>query len=215
LAYNLAEQIAVWLKKALLEKQRALLAVAGGRTPILCFEALSKIDINWKRVDIVLVDERWVDDYHVDSHARLVKRHLLQNLAMAANFVPLKTTHETPFEACATLEKKLSALQWPIDVLVLGMGNDGHTASLFPSAEGLEYAMTTADRCAAVIPPKAPHQRITLSYSALKKAENKVLYITGNTKTEVMTNVLKKVEDVNSMPIRGFLDSKLTTYWSA
>jgi len=214
LAARLAEQITIWLNKALLLKPRATLAVTGGRTPVAALEALSTSAVDWSRVDVVLTDDRWVGERHIDSNAALLRRYLLQNAASRANFVNFKTPHDSPEAACEAIEEALSELSWPIDVVVLGMGRDGHTASLFPGAKVLQRAMTTDEKCVAIRSPAAPHPRVTLSYPALNGAENKILYFTGPGKTTTMSKVLDELDDVCSMPVRGFLNGNLTIYWS-
>jgi len=214
LAQSLAQQIAVWLQGALSVKPRALLAVAAGRTPITCMQVLSRIALDWARVDVVLTDDRWVEEFHIDSHGASVKQHLLQNLAASARFIALKTPDDTAKSGCARLEPQLRQLHWPVDVLVLGMGSEGHIAGLFPFARGLDEALSTDAKIAALTPPKAPHERISLSLSVLKSAKHKVLFFNGASKSITMSKALDEVDDVKSMPVRGLLEEELMIYWS-
>ncbi len=214
LAEQLADQVADWLKVALAKKERALLVVSGGRTPVAFFEALSQKELSWHRVDITLADERWVDEDDPASNAAMVRKHLISNLASGARFIPLKRAEQTPELAIEALNSVLQELEWPIDVLILGMGNDGHTASLFPGTKGLANAMTSDKKCAAVTPLDAPHDRMTLTYPVLTAARNTVLHITGEDKSTTMAKVLDNLKTVEDMPVRGFIGSGLEIYWS-
>ncbi|OZG75311.1 6-phosphogluconolactonase [Hahella sp. CCB-MM4] len=214
LAEQLAGQVAEWLREALASKDRALLVVSGGRTPVAFFEALSKEQLPWSRVDITLADERWVNEDDPASNAALVRKHLVSNFASDANFIPLKTPEQAPESAIEALDSELRNLSWPIDVLILGMGNDGHTASLFPGTSGLANAMTTDRKCAVVTPLDAPHDRMTLAYPVLSAARHTVLHITGEDKSATMTKVLADLNAVEKMPVRGFIGSGLEIYWS-
>ncbi len=216
LAASLAGRVADWLTGALALRSRASLAVSGGRTPIVFFEALSRQPLPWERVDITLADERWVPASHDDSNERLVREHLLRGRAAGANFVPLRVDAATPDEGRSVCERQLSKLSWPLDVLVLGMGNDGHTASLFPGAPGLEAAMSpgAAALCAAIEPPEAPHQRMTLTYRALATARHQALHLVGEDKLETLTQALAHLERRLEMPVRAFLVPGLTLFWS-
>lgn len=130
LAATLARDVAEELERAIEAKGRATLAVSGGTTPKLFFEKLSEIDIPWARVSVTLVDERQVPETSERSNARLVRTHLLRNRAAAARFVPLVDNPDA---------EKIPSF----DVAVLGMGNDGHTASFFPGGDSLAEATST------------------------------------------------------------------------
>ncbi|WP_020405111.1 6-phosphogluconolactonase [Hahella ganghwensis] len=215
LAEELAETVAGWLSEALTKKERALLVVSGGRTPVAFFEALSRQNLVWNRVDVTLADERWVDEDDAASNAALVRKHLVANSASEARFIPLKTAEPDPESAVGSLDSTLQSLEWPIDVLILGMGNDGHTASLFPGTEGLANAMTSTSKCAALTPLDAPHDRMTLTYPVLVNAVHTVLHVTGDDKSATMAKVLEGLEDVNEMPVRGFIREGLNIFWSS
>ncbi len=204
LTRRLAGQISSDLKQAIREHGAATLAVSGGSTPKPLFERLSRGSLDWKRVAVTQVDERWVDEDHVDSNARLIRGHLLQNNAAAARFVSMKTSAESPFDAEAEVAEKLSDFAGSIDVIVLGMGEDGHTASFFPGASTLVRALSLSgeDLCIAVEPPHAPHRRMTLSLPALLRARRLYLHITGNAKWQVLQRAISPGE-VEELPIRS------------
>jgi 6-phosphogluconolactonase len=140
LAVLLANAVALALKDALVFRDRAFLVVSGGKSPVPFFEALGDQDLDWSRVDITLADERWVDESHADSNAALVRQHLLGGKAGAANWLPYVDASLNPERGLPAATRVLGRAAWPIDVLVLGMGTDGHTASLFPASTGLADA---------------------------------------------------------------------------
>lgn len=157
------------LADALRARGTASIAVSGGRSPTGWFERLSKAPLDWSRVAVALVDERWVPESSEHSNAALVKRHLLQGPARAARFVALYDGGPNPQTSLEAVERSLDALAWPLDIAVLGMGEDGHTASWFPDAP--EYAAAvdpgTQRRLAAIHTAKSPYPRITLTRAAL------------------------------------------------
>lgn len=184
----LAEAIVARLGTAIAERGTASLVVSGGKSPIRLFERLRVAPLPWSQVWVTLADERWVAPGHPDSNEGLLRTHLLRDGAAAARFVPLITAHATPAEALADRTAALAAIPRPFDVVVLGMGEDGHTASLFPGAAGLEAAMAPDGRAvlAAIDPPAyAPHPRITLTLAALLDARVLMLPIAGAAKRRV------------------------------
>ena len=146
-AHALADDLAAILKSALAERGRALLAVSGGRTPRHVFERLRAAAIDWSAVTVTLIDERWVPPDHADSNERLVREYLLQGDAAAATFVPLYGGEDSPMEGQEACEARLAQLNLPFDAVYLGMGPDGHFASLFP---GDAVVNVRDGRCVAV-----------------------------------------------------------------
>ena len=190
------------------------MAVSGGNSPIALFKALSQKSINWSAVSITLVDERWVDDQHPDSNAKLVKEHLLINLAVDAHFVPLFNGADSPFAAENDINNVLSQLAPPFDVIVLGMGEDGHTASFFPNAAELTDALDIHSQrfCCAIQPPAAAHARITLTLPVLLNCPSIYLLVTGKNKLPVLQKALEILPDANDtahgfaeLPLRAVL----------
>jgi 6-phosphogluconolactonase len=206
LSTNLAVRIASNLAAALAERGEATLAVSGGSTPKPLFKALSLQSLDWSRVTITQVDERWVEEDHADSNARLIKQSLLQNAACAANFLSMKVPAASPFDAEEAASEKLTAFAAGIDVAVLGMGEDGHTASFFPGAASLSRAMDPAgtELCVAVRPPAAPHDRMTLSLAALLRARHTYLHTVGPAKQAVLARA-SEPGSAAVLPIRAFL----------
>lgn len=206
---TLAQNIAFVLKESIRDEGNAVIAVSGGSTPKPLFEKLSNIKLDWSKVTVTLVDERWVDNTHNDSNEKLIREHLLQNYAQNAKFIPLKNEASTPFKGIEDCKNKFCDIKDSFDVIVLGMGADGHTASFFPKDDNLSNALTTKQCCAATIPADAPHQRITLSLSKILKAKHLFLHIEGEIKKDVFNKALKE-EKVEDMPVRAILNNKKT-----
>lgn len=191
----------------------ASLVVSGGRSPILFFEELSKRELNWTKVQISLADERWIPTGEPASNERLVRRHLLQNAASEARLIGLYQPADSLAQAAALAERALEQLQRPIDVLVLGMGDDGHTASLFPGNPNLAHALRPdcPERCLPMQAPVEPQARLTMTFPLLSCARMQCLAIQGSDKLETLRAALHA--DPLQMPIRAFLHSPLEIYW--
>jgi 6-phosphogluconolactonase len=187
----IAAHIAEALRSAIAARGQASLAVSGGKSPIPMFEALREQDLDWSQVTVVLVDERVVPRDHADSNTALVARHLLQGKAAAARFLLFFRELAPTFNAevldalVIDASERIAALPWPLDVAVLGMGEDAHTASLFPGAPGYARAIATDQRLAWVVPDTAPHARLSFTLSALLAARERVLSIAGEAKLAV------------------------------
>lgn len=204
----LIERITQDLTAGIHEYGSASMVVSGGSTPKALFEKLSHLDLPWKKVTISLVDERWVDPKHSDSNEHLVKTHLLKDKAADAAFIGLKNEAESAKAGVTQCLEALSALSRPFDVVLLGMGDDGHTASFFPDAAALDEALSTDAACIAVTPPKAPYERMTLSRKRLLNTRSLLLHIEGEKKYDVYLEAMKDGE-VNTMPIRAMIDQKI------
>ncbi len=186
----LALSIAQQLQAALLERGQATLAVSGGRSPIALFQTLRQAALDWAHVSITLVDERCVPEDHPDSNARLVREHLLADRAAAARFVSWlpgvpQPDALTPDALAQHANQRLGLLPPPWDVAVLGMGDDGHTASWFPNSPGLAQAMHQGQAVSWVRPGHAPHLRLTLTRAAVLACRHLHLAIAGATKLAV------------------------------
>ncbi|MEN9657097.1 MAG: 6-phosphogluconolactonase [Pseudomonadota bacterium] len=204
---QLADFIAQALSEAIAARGQAGIAVSGGRTPAGMFKALRVKELDWSKVIITLADERWVAPDHADSNERLTRENLLQDKAASATFISQVSSAQTAHEGQATIEARLAALPAPLDVLILGMGDDGHTASLFPKAAELEAACASTARCAAVTPPAAPHQRITLTLPTLAAARSVIVHITSDSKKALLKDaLLEQKTETQLFPIRRVLD---------
>ncbi|WP_374356647.1 6-phosphogluconolactonase [Chitinimonas sp.] len=183
----LAREIAASLEQAIAERGAASLAVSGGKTPIGMFQQLRQMRLDWDKVWITLVDDRWLPVDHPDSNERLVREHLLKYQVAAAHFVSLKSADATPEAGVAEVEARLRAIPQPFDVLMLGMGEDGHTASLFPCSfeVGAATAPDNPALLAAVNPVSAPYPRISLTLPAIAQARKLLLHLAGANKKTV------------------------------
>ena len=214
LAVALSSSIADELRGAIKARGEALIAVSGGSTPKRLFELLSNETLDWSRVTVTLVDERWVPDTDERSNARMVEALLLQHKAADAEFVPLYVEAATPEAGIAEVRTRVSALKHPFDVVVLGMGPDGHTASFFPGGDRLDEALDL-DNAAQVLPMRAPgagEPRITFTLRELLTAQTLYLHIQGNDKRNVLQKAVKPDSD---LPIASVLRDaeQLDIYW--
>lgn len=192
-ARQLAEAVATQLRHAIATRGHALLAVSGGKSPIALFEHLRQQPLDWISVTVLLADERCVPHTHADSNTALVRQHLLQDGAAAATFVTFFDALDAIDTLAAAANQRLAALHWPLDVAVLGMGEDGHTASLFPAAPGLDTALHTTAHVAWVRPDAighAPHPRLTLTLPTLQAARQLHLSLAGPAKQAVYRQAL-------------------------
>ncbi|MEJ2761044.1 MAG: 6-phosphogluconolactonase [Gammaproteobacteria bacterium] len=217
---QLAEDVATILEQAVAERSMALLVVSGGSTPVNLFRLLSTKPLQWDKVVVTLADERWVPADDPDSNEKLVRENLLVNAAAAARFIALKTPDENPDEGVPELERRLSELD-TFDLVILGMGEDGHTASLFPRASALATGMNLSSgrSCIAVDPVNAPHRRMSMTLPRLLDARQIFIHITGPEKREVLERAdrLRNAEEEKTMPISAVLHQRqtpVTLYWA-
>lgn len=200
----LSRRISEQLLDGIADHGKASMVVSGGSTPKRLFDLLSQIDLPWEKVTVSLVDERWVDPGHEDSNEHLVNTYLLKDKAADAKFIGLKNEALSAKAGEAQCREALTVLDGPFDVVILGMGEDGHTASFFPDAEALGVALTTKESCVAITPPVAPYERMTLSRDRLLQTRSLLLHIEGASKHEVLIKALQ-TGAVETMPIRAMI----------
>lgn len=201
----------------------ATLLVSGGTTPAPLYEALSKSDLNWKKIKIALVDERWVGADNAASNEALIRRTLLINNARNAEFIGMKTAADTAMAGQGETEQNYARLPQPFSLAIVGMGADGHTASLFPHAQGLSDALNLDNNClTAAISAKqsdvtGPNtERLSLTLPALLKCERLIILFTGEDKLAVF-NAAQKPGPMEDMPIRGLIHQEkvpVELYWA-
>ncbi|NDV00810.1 6-phosphogluconolactonase [Pseudoroseicyclus tamaricis] len=182
---SLADRLASELRRGLEQNDRVSVAVPGGTTPGPAFDALSDTQLDWGRVDVMLTDERWVGEDSPRSNTRLLRKRLLTGRAAAANLVQLRADTETPEEGLPALIEAVEAAL-PLTSVVLGMGEDMHTASIFPGADRLEEALHGKATLLPMRAPGAPEPRITLTARVLNDAMNRHILIRGAAKREAL-----------------------------
>jgi 6-phosphogluconolactonase len=214
---RLAQDIAQRLAAAIQARGFAVLSVSGGKSPVALFEALRVIDIDWSRVRVTLVDERCVPRIHPDSNALLVQTHLLQDLAAKAQLVFMVAGAAEPLGSPSAQAKAASialTAAGVADVLVLGMGADGHTASLFPEAPNLADALDlrNTQTCVSIElahpPTNAPYARITQTLAQILSARHIVLPLTGTEKLNTLQQAWKQATP--ALPISFVLQQTQT-----
>lgn len=215
LAAALAERVISLLSAAIAAKGSASLVVSGGRTPKRLFDLLSQRDLDWEKVSVTLADDRLVPAGHDDLNAKLVRTHLLKDKAASAKFHPLWDGTGDPATVAADALKHFPGT---FDVLLLGMGDDGHTASLFPQAPGLEEALSLANPKPLLILPATPTRqpRVSLTLSRLSHAAHILLAFDGPAKRAVYDRACGDGPEAE-LPVRAVLrqsKAPVEVYWS-
>ncbi|KTD09382.1 6-phosphogluconolactonase [Legionella jamestowniensis] len=198
---QLVEKIKTILTQAITERGRAYFAVSGGKTPVNLFQKLAATTLDWEKVTIILTDERWISPSESDSNEHLVKTYLLKEKAERATFISLYSAMNEDSDETKTRIATLPAF----DVVILGMGEDGHTASLFPCSA--EIPACLADDSFSVVtvhPTKAPYRRISLSKARLLNSRTIFLHLVGKKKMEVLNKAIAGTNPLE-MPVRAFL----------
>lgn len=198
-----ADGIANALVETLARQPRARLLLSGGKTPAPVYERLANAGLEWSHVDVGLVDERWLAPDDADSNTRFLREHLLRDRAAAAHFEPFAQAGDTLEDAVQAANLDANA---PADIVVLGMGEDGHTASLFPGMHGLAQALASTHSYVAVnangCPGAGPWpHRISLTPAGLAPASTRLLLIRGDSKRALLQRALDG-DDALELPVR-------------
>lgn len=211
LAIDVATAIAGDLEMHLLHHDAAALAVAGGTSPAPIFDDLCAADLDWSRVHVMATDERWVPMESDRSNARLIRERLLTDRAAAAHFLPFHIPAREPEEVLAEVETQIIP-NLPLSVVLLGMGEDMHTASLFPGVAGLEQALAANAPILSVLRPDSqPEPRVSLSAPVLDGALSKHLVIYGEAKRKALDKALSLPPE--QAPIQAVL-TEITVHWA-
>jgi 6-phosphogluconolactonase len=218
LSHALSGEIKVDLDEAIQVRGVASLVVSGGRTPVRLFEQLRNEKGDWRHVWITLADERWVETSNPASNEKLIREQLLAGAASSAHFVGLKNPAATPEAGADWAWRALSRVPHPYDVIVLGMGDDGHTASLFPGSLALARALDAGapPGCVAVNALTAPHARVSFNLAALLDARRIILHIEGEAKWQVYQKA-RAAGSASEMPVRAVLHQQevpVDVYWA-
>jgi 6-phosphogluconolactonase len=208
----LAAAVAQALAEPAQARARRTLALSGGTSPRRFFEHLARTPVDWTTVDLTLVDDRWVAEHDAASNAALLRATLLSGAA-GAHFLPLVETARDPVQHVAALNSDARYRQ--PDVAVLGMGEDGHTASLFADAPEWAAALATRDRYVLVHPGAAPHARVSLSMDALIHTRRLFLLISGTRKLEVLQQAVAGPNNNAISKLANHEGVQIDVYWCA
>ncbi|MCF6435771.1 6-phosphogluconolactonase [Pseudoalteromonas sp. MMG022] len=219
LSNALASLLEAGLVAGIEQKGNAVLMVSGGSSPAPAYRHLSQLPLAWDKISVAMVDERWVDASHEKSNEAFIKSTLLQEYGAKANFVTMKNSATTAQAGQAECEQAYRALG-KADVTILGMGPDGHTASLFPHADGLEHGLNTSDTVCAINAKQSEVtgsiiERMTLTLNGIANSQQAVLLISGDEK-RAMYELAKQPGSELDIPLRAVLnhsDINLTVFW--
>lgn len=203
LARTLAADVAASLRRRLEAHDRASLVVSGGRTPAAFLRELARSSLDWSRIHVTLADERCVTAADPASNLRLVREAFAGTAAAAAPLLEIDATRD---DAAATWSAALQSLPLPFAAVVLGMGDDGHFASLFPGMPGLAAALAS-DGPVTVVPglaPVEPKARLSMTLAALLTTDLLVLHVTGASKLETLQRAASAGSALE-MPVRALL----------
>lgn len=205
------KSIQLSIKNVLEKKPSVVIAVSGGKSPIPLFNKLSNLDLDFSKITFTLVDDRIVDSNHVDSNEHLVYTHLLQNNAKSAKFTGLVNNKVSLDEMINNANKNIKT----IDLAILGMGDDGHTASIFPDCKEVHDALDLNNASNYIItnPISAKYARISLTLAALIKIPNLILSINGENKLKVLKEAI--LQDNLNYPVSFVLSRapKTQIFW--
>jgi len=216
LAEALSAVVAGVLRDAIDQRGAATLAVSGGSTPGLFFDALSSQEIDWSNVTVLPVDERIVPETSERSNARLIRSRLLQNAAAAARFLTLYQPTD-PEAAAREADDHVGRLGLPLDVVILGMGNDGHTASFFPDADALEALLDsrTTKLVSAVHAASAGEARLTLTLPPIASARLLALHIEGAEKAATLEQALTSTPALPISRVIKAAETPVEVFWAS
>lgn len=218
LELSLSSRLKQLLSQQLESNRQVSIALSGGSTPVKLLRRLSNTELPWEKIDITLVDDRIVPVDHQDSNERMVHECLLQGKAKVSTFFSLCEQVDCSDGQPTLCSTEIPGIKWPLDIVVLGMGSDGHTASWFSDAPQLQRALTPVHGENLVItsPQHAPHQRVTLTLPAVLASGRIILMITGEEKMQVLNKALQSGK-TESLPICAIIrqaDTPLDIYWA-
>jgi 6-phosphogluconolactonase len=216
----IVQRLADTLQSASLTQKQILFGVSGGSTPMPVYEALAQKELAWNRIKILLVDERWVPITHSDSNEKNIRHAFSANTLAEKNIIGLWSDKPELQTAANVADQKLAFLNDVLDVVVLGMGEDGHFASLFPTADNFDAAISKKGSrfilAISPMPDHAPHQRLSMSLAYIQRAKRIILAITGEKKRLVLQQAIAE-GDLNKLPIAALFKANspaVEIYWS-
>ena len=214
---ELARVLSKEMSTVLINQPKINMAIAGGNTPKALYQKLSHSHLPWGRVQITLTDERWVNVDHLDSNENMARQKLLRNQAVGASFIGLKSNVENVQEAVLSCDENIKSHMKKLDLVILGMGEDGHFASIFPNLDNLDSLLDLKETlyCQAVFPKDKP-ARMSLTMAYLLTARKIYLRISGDVKKNIILGILNNSLD-KAYPIAELLKqsySPIDIYWS-
>ncbi|HEX4376021.1 MAG TPA: 6-phosphogluconolactonase [Steroidobacteraceae bacterium] len=214
----LAADVASALEEGLAAGRGASLVVAGGKTPAPVFDALSATELDWEDVWVTLTDERWTDTSREGSNEYLLRQHLLRGEAAKANLVGMKNKAADPAAGASAAWSAIAQMPRPFDFVLLGMGDDGHMASLFPHSPGLDLGLDLHQPpgCLGMTAPVEPRPRLSMNLRALVDARRIAVLIVGQSKWDTYQKA-KQGGPVQDMPVRALSlqqNVPVTVYWA-
>lgn len=218
LATAVVETVTAALQAGIASRGCASLVIPGGTTPPLYLPSLAEAALDWKSVTITLSDERWVDPTNAASNEGMVRRLLLKGRATAATFVPLKIATPTPHQAVAEVAQSLASIAHPYDCVLLGMGEDGHFASLFSdapeTAEGL--SPTNLSRCLGTTPASSPVPRMSLTFNELMQHRHCIVHFKGERKMAILEQAIA-ARNAKKWPVNmlAVTPHSIDVFWTA
>ncbi len=212
-----ARALATRIEARLRSDDGANLVVSGGTTPVDCFRALAVMPLAWAKVGVYLSDERWIEPASSDSNERLAREHLLTGTAAAARLVPVYSAGQSIGARCAALDAEIRALPSPFAACLLGMGNDGHFASLFPDADNLEQGLDRDGeaRCIPIATAASPLRRVSLTLAALAHSDAIVILIFGDAKRRVLERAEHGDRNYPVASLLALETTPVTVYWAS
>lgn len=220
LAESLAGTLEAAINAGIAARGRAVLALAGGGTPMPVYRRLAEASLDWSKVQLVATDERWVDHEHPASNSRAMREAFA--MADRVNILSLVPPSAGPRASEATARAALASVPDPFDAVLLGMGSDGHFASLFPNNPALQAGLDPQNPDDALVvhpdplPPEAPFARVSLSAARLLRTRRLLLAITGTAKREVLARAQARPDPVR-LPISAVLHdaaAQIEIHWS-
>lgn len=213
---KLTADVILDLKQGLLDREAASMLLSGGTTPGPLYEKLSSASLEWEKVYFAPTDERWVEPDHQESNERLIRETLLQGNAATAHYIGLKSSASDPVLGQEETEQKLAALPMPLDVVLLGMGEDGHVASLFPGLADTKKALDDeSNLCGAIIRGDGDTPRMTMTLKCLLNSKRIYLLFYGEKKLNIFENALEEKSD--QLPVSEILHQNkvpVVLYWA-
>ena len=207
--HDLVLAVSSKLKQSIKECGYASLLVSGGSTPIHFFQQLAAIKLDWSKVTVLPVDERFLPDSHKDQNGNLIKNNLIQKEAAQSNWFPVVLDSADSEKNLSAVREKVKGINQPFTVTILGMGTDGHTASLFPCSKELETGMAEEGEDIIITnPTSAPYQRISFTKKAILNSKFLFLHCYGEEKKQILDSLDSHSE--KEYPIKAFINQKTT-----